>query len=207
MTTTMTFEEYMLDWWQNAVTNEFTDEECNAAMECFLNPDVEISDYVPSEYDTVRDYLLSQDDANEIYRTFFGYDALTEWKKKFDTEDFLREMIASVTPDDQFEFAQEFLDIIAYHAEAYSTPQSFFKDLHTEGCSSGLIGNFIYNIDCRDTYIKHIDDLEEFKAELDEEYGETILNKYKLPHYTFICWLCFEEFAHRIASALFPDEF
>ena len=70
-----------------------------------------------------------------------------------------------------------------------------------------MIGMLIYNSDCKEIYIEHIDDMEEFVKELESEMGEPIRNRDHLPHYTFVCWLCYEELAFRIARELFPDEF
>ena len=55
--------------------------------------------------------------------------------------------------------------------------------------------------------VEHIDDMEGFKEDFEDELGMPITNKEGLPHYTFMCWLCYEELAHRIAQELWPDKF
>ena len=51
-----------------------------------------------------------------------------------------------------------------------------------------------------------MDDMEEWKNLMEDEMG-AIKNEQRLPHYTFMCWLCYEELAYSIARALYPDEF
>ena len=119
-------------------------------------------------------------------------------------------MILNKSNYKNFSFASEFADIIEYHAEGYNNEdeflnnlKGFLEDLGKGGCISGIIGEFIYNSDCKDFYINHIDDLEEFKNNLEDNLGEKIQNRHDLPHYTFIVWLCFEEFAYDLYNTIF----
>ena len=101
--------------------------------------------------------------------------------------------------------------IIEYHVANYdnfagedkASLRSFLEDLQHSGCISGLIGEFIYHNDCKEFYIKHIDALEDFKTELEEEMGEPIANRHNAPHYTFMCWLCFEEYCFDLYNQVF----
>ena len=102
-------------------------------------------------------------------------------------------------------FAEDFLRDMAEHIEGYSNPLGFFNDL-THGCQSGMIGMLIYNSDCKRIYIEHIDDMEEYAEQIYEEAG-FISNKNGAPHYTHICWLCYEEFGYQIGRTLFPETF
>ena len=86
-------------------------------------------------------------------------------------------------------------------------PKEFFTNFLQSGCQSGWIGEFIYHVDCKKIYIRYIDEMEDFKEEMEDDLGEPIPNRLKLPHYTFMCWLCFEEFCYRIANKLWEDEF
>ena len=101
----------------------------------------------------------------------------------------------------------ELIEDMAGHSENYDTPYGFFHDLSYGGCVSGMIGMFVYHSDCKRFYIEHIDDLEAFVEDFEEELGEPIQNKDHQPHYTFTCWLCYEELAYRIARTLYPDTF
>lgn len=107
----------------------------------------------------------------------------------------------------EYDFVPEIITDICDQIEGYSDPEDFFSDLSYGGCQSGMIGIFIYNSDCKKFYVDHIDSMEDFKSDFEEELGEPITNRYRLPHYTFLCWLCYEETAHRIASELWPDKF
>ena len=105
-----------------------------------------------------------------------------------------------------YAFSEKFIEDMAYHAEHYESPLGFFRDL-THGCQSGMIGMLIYNDDCKEIYIENIDDMEDYKMQIEEELGQLIANKNSLPHYTFMCWLCYEELGFHIARTLFPDDF
>jgi hypothetical protein len=105
-------------------------------------------------------------------------------------------------------FVDDFKNIIVdraidYNGKAKEQLKSFFEDLQHGGCISGIIGEFIYHNDCKEFYIKHIDDLEEYKTDLENNIGEPIQNRHGLPHYTFIVWLCFEEFCYNIYNNMF----
>lgn len=105
------------------------------------------------------------------------------------------------------DLVHDFNQIILGHTQNYGKDKaalkSFFEDLQYGGCISGLIGEFIYHNDCKEFYIKHIDALEEFKTELEEEMGEPIQNRHNSPHYTFMCWLCFEEYCYKLYNQIF----
>lgn len=107
-----------------------------------------------------------------------------------------------------YSFSPEFDEIIYNKATNYDGSvkdrlKSFLEDLQHGGCISGLIGDFIYNSDCKEFYIKHIEDLEDFKLELEDCIGEAIKNRHKVVHYTFIVWLCFEEYCYNLYNQLF----
>lgn len=100
-------------------------------------------------------------------------------------------------------FAEAFMEDMAEHCVDYGNPKSFFEDLQKSGVVSGMIGMLVYNSDCRDIYVRHIDDMENFISDMEDEIGEPIANRYKLPHYTFVCWVCYEELAYRIYTELY----
>jgi len=108
----------------------------------------------------------------------------------------------------QLEVSKLFNEIIVDKLERYDGKpkqqlKSFFEDLQKGGCQSGMIGQFIYHSDCKEFYIANIDELEEIKADLEEQIGEPIKNRLELPHYTFMCWLCFEEYCFNLYSNIF----
>jgi len=110
----------------------------------------------------------------------------------------------------EYSFKEEFINIIARKCEGYDGKpkdklKSFFNDLQHGGCISGMIGEFIYNSDNKEFYINHLDDLEDYKTELEDSLGEPIKDRNSLPHYTFVVWLCFEEFCYTLYSDIFEQ--
>jgi len=103
---------------------------------------------------------------------------------------------------EKLSFEDDFKQIILNKIEGYYSPQNFFEDLQQGGCMSGLISEFVYNSDCKDFYIQNIDDLEWMRQDLENEIGEQIKNRHDLPHYVFVCHLCFEEYCNRIFNEL-----
>lgn len=104
--------------------------------------------------------------------------------------------------------SKEYNKIISNYVVGYDGTQkeqlkSFLEDLQQGGCISGMIGDFIYNSDCKEFYIKHIDELEQMKEDLEEELGEPIKNRFSVPHYTFMCWLCFEEYCNDLYNTIY----
>ena len=93
--------------------------------------------------------------------------------------------------------------ITSYSGKRREQLKSFFLDLQTGGCVSGMISEFIYHSDCREFYIEHIDDLENIRTKLEESIGEPIENRFSAPHYTFVRWLCFEEYCYDLYARLF----
>ena len=106
-----------------------------------------------------------------------------------------------------YTFSDSFINIICEKLADYDKAIDFFNDLQKNGCVSGMIGDFVYHSDCKDFYVNHIDSLEEYKENMEEELGESIKNRFEQTHYTFMCWLCFEEFCYNIARELFHDDF
>lgn len=89
-------------------------------------------------------------------------------------------------------------DLGSYHGTKKEQLKSFLEDLQNGGCMSGMISEFIYHADCKKFYIQHLDDLENIREEIEDSLGEPVKNTHRLPHYTFMCWLCFEEYCFDI---------
>lgn len=200
----MNFSEYVLDWFSKYL--ESHEEHPDILEDLFdeMNYEEENLD----EGETKIEYLQSLSDADEIYEKIFGYDRTVQFVDDLpDTETFLNEMFSQCVGVKEYSFGKDFIEDMATHAEGYRNPVGFFKDLAYGGCTSGLIGMLISNDDCKELYIKHIDSMEAFKEEYEDELGEPIRNKNQLPHYTFVCWFCYEEFAYNIGRELFPNTF
>ena len=201
-----TFNKYVLDWWKEYVENHQADQK--PLMESFIGEEETIEDYL-DEGETPYDWLMakSEEEADEIYTHFFGYSSTRQCFDDIpDTETFLKDLFKQAYTE-KYDFVNELIEDMAVHACNYDTPHGFFHDLSYGGCSSGMIGMFIYHSDCKRFYINHIDDLEAFVEDLEENLGEPIKNKDHQPHYTFICWLCYEELGFSIARTLYPESF
>lgn len=202
-----TFEQYVINWWTKYIKDHQDDSK--RLMELFIGEEETIEDYL-DEGETPYDWLMAkgEEEAEEIYEHFFGYraDRSILADDLPDTEAFLIGMFKQAYTE-KYDFVDELIEDMAGHAEGYDTPYGFFHDLSYGGCSSGMIGMFIYHADCKRFYIQHIDDLEEFVEDFEEEVGEPIRNDKRQPHYTFICWLCYEELAYNIARTLYPESF
>lgn len=203
----MSFKEYVLDWFHSLVEEHYTDKEWQRDLFTQLG-------YNEAEYledgESVYDFLLRMSDENEVYEALFGYDAkVMNLDDLPDTEGFLTAMFKEVGKDliKKYDFAEELLEDMVGECNGYTNPISFFQDLQHGGCQSGMVSMFIYNNDCNEFYINHIDSMEEFKEDFEDELGVPVNNTQRLPHYTFLCWLCYEELAYRIARELWENDF
>lgn len=108
----------------------------------------------------------------------------------------------------KYDFIDDLVDDLFNEcAGSYEDQKKWFADLFIYGCISGMVGKFVYHHDCKDFYIKHIDSMEQFKEDLEDDLGEPITDRNHLPHYTFMCWLICEVTARRIAEQIWPEDF
>lgn len=110
------------------------------------------------------------------------------------------------TSYENYSFVNDFNEIILDQVEGYGKNKkalkSFLEDMQKGGCMTGIIGDFVYHHDCKEFYIKNIEDLEEFKMELEDQIGH-IENRHKIVNYTFVVWLCFEEYCYNLYNNIF----
>lgn len=110
------------------------------------------------------------------------------------------------TSYENYSFVDEFNNIILNKVQGYGKNKEalklFLEDMQKGGCMSGMISNFVYHHDCKEFYIRHIEDLEEFKTELEYQIGH-IENRHKIVNYTFVVWLCFEEYCYNLYNNIF----
>ena len=197
------FNEYMIVWFQDFVSDHENDSEWVENLAGQLG-------YEQDDEETPLDYLQTMDDVDFIYTSLFGDKSCVLVDDLPTTEGFAREMLTETVKDlelSKYDFVGELLDDMAEHIEGYNTPLGFFKDLSYGGCASGLIGMFVYNPDCKEFYIHHIDSMEDFKEDWENMIGEPVRNTKSLPHYTFLCWFCYEQVGYEIGRALFPEVF
>lgn len=104
------------------------------------------------------------------------------------------------------EFNKIILDALPnYNGTKKQQLKSYLEDLQKGGCISGMVSEFIYHSDCKEFYIKHIDDLEEIKSIYTQDIGQEVKNRHDLPHYTFVCWFAFEEYCYNLYSLIFEE--
>ena len=78
--------------------------------------------------------------------------------------------------------------------------KTFFSDLLTHGCVSGMIGKLIYYTDTHKFYDKYYCEIEELRFEYQESIGESLNLDHDLKN--ILAWFGFEETAYRLASEL-----
>lgn len=207
-----TFEEFVLDWWHDYL-QDADDNTLRLLMEGWIGDEETIDDYIPEEAENEYDWLYANvDDAKKIWQHYFGCDGEGVYDDMPDNEEMCYQLLLQCAcwydGDTRSlpSFTEEYLRDMANHISDYEQPIDFFRDLQN-GCQTGLIGMLIYNYDCKRIYIEHMDDLEEYVESIENELGEPIRNRNKLPHYTFVTWLCYEELGFSIGRILYPDEF
>lgn len=191
------FDEYVLNWFKELVEDHKEDKKWLEQMTSELGLECDGDFY---------GFLMSLDNADRLYREIFGWSAqIGPMDGLPDAKSFLTHLFQEAV--EEYSFTDTMIGDMAEHCLGYDNPKGFFKDLQYGGCASGLVGMFIYNDDCKRFYIEHIEDLETFRRELENELGGLIENKRELPIYTFVCWLCYEALADQIARELWEDEF
>lgn len=94
-------------------------------------------------------------------------------------------------------FSADMQEILLDHMSRYDNPVDGLKEITTNGCVSGILYDFIYYSDTKEFYTKHMDDIESFIDDLEDDFGDSI--KLDYPRYNSAVWLVTEESA-RLAS-------
>ena len=110
-----------------------------------------------------------------------------------------------------YSFANPFYLIIKNELKGYSGTTkeklvSFLAYMEGIGCQGGMIQKFIHNEDCKKFYTKHIEDLEKYREEIKERFGNFVKKPNGVPRYTFVVWLAFEVFCDYIEFSIFDKE-
>ena len=207
----MSFEKYVVDWFHEFVKDHEDDGEWCVHLLDAICPDEMPLFWQSCDGKKCFQRLTEISDAKIIYEKLFGDSSGSLILDDLpDNYQFVQDMLLEVGKDyiKKYDFAKDFLEDMAYNADGYNNPLEFFQDLQHGGCMSGMIGMIIYNDDCKKFYIEHIDSLEFFFDDLEKELGEPIQKKDCYPYrYVFICHLCYEELAFKIARELWEDEF
>lgn len=197
------FNEYVISWFQNFVSDHENDNEWVSDLAKQLG-------YEHDDEETPLDYLQAMADVDYIYKSLFGFQHGVSVDGLPSTDDFVVKMLADTAADlklSKYDFVGALLGDMTEHIENYDTPLGFFKDLDYGGCKSGLIGMFIYNYDCKVFCIEHLDSMMDFKNDWENMMCMSVKNTDDLPRCTFLCWFCYEELGYEIGQALFHKVF
>lgn len=205
------FDEYVESWFHNYLDLHSNNVKTLQKMFDIITgrqDNEPLSDWI-EDGETVADYLKDCNGEQVFEQLMIGNNNFPDFP---DAGDFVGDMLADAVKKmslDKYEFVDEFVKDMAdeivcrYDGDALS----FFQDLQNNGCSSGMIGFLIYNSDCLDVYSRYCNNMEDFRDDLEDEFGAPIHRKKGLYYYTWICWFCYEELAHQIAEYLFEDSY
>lgn len=111
----------------------------------------------------------------------------------------MREQLEKLLEDNQdnikWEVIKEALD--SWYEDDY---KSFFNDLLSHGCQSGMIWALIYYSDTHKFYDKHYNEIEDIRSELQDEWILSSIPDSDLKNY--FAWLSFEHRAYEISNEL-----
>jgi hypothetical protein len=194
------FDKYTRDWFKKFIL----DHEETEGYDMNLFHAMGFKTEILGEDTSYVDYLLTLDGKTIYKRLFMGATPISV-EDLPSVPDFLDGMFQLDEEDKDYEFIEEFTENMADEASKYESPYEFFEDLQGHGCSSGMIGLLVWNEDCKKLYIKYMDDMDDFIADIEDQIGWSIIKCH--PRYVYVCWTCYEEIAYRIARQLYPDQF
>ena len=97
-------------------------------------------------------------------------------------------------------FSADMQEILLDHMSRYDNPVTGVEEISTHGCASGVLSDFVYYSDTKEFYTKHIDDIEDFIYDLEDDLGESI--RLDHPRYNSAVWLVTEESARLVSDSL-----
>lgn len=89
---------------------------------------------------------------------------------------------------------------VAREALDYNDPATFFSDLLSHGCISGLVSSLIYYTDTHAFFDKHYDAIETLRDAYEDQLGEPLTIKGDLKN--TLAWFAFEQTAYDMAGEL-----
>ena len=175
------FDEYIIKWFHKYLEdhNKNTDLLLSLINILIVKLDGEsIDDILDGQ--TVIEYLTDFDDTEIIYEKLLLHPEKHNLEGFVSNYEFVIKMLKESAKElklDKYDFADEFMEDMANHIADYTNPIEFFEDLSHGGCISGMIGILIYHSDCLKLYGKYAVDMEEYKEDMEEEFGEPIRQK------------------------------
>ena len=89
---------------------------------------------------------------------------------------------------------------VAREALDYDDPTSFFRDLLSHGCISGMVSSLIYYSDTHEFFDRHYDAIETLRTEYEEQCGQPLTFEGDLKN--ALAWFAFEQTAHSLSCEL-----
>lgn len=196
----MTFERYIIRWFQELVDDHELDDEWIDSMFDSIGG----SDEYLEDGETHLSYLQDIEDDERIWDELYGsYSEGMSFIELPSKQQFLQGMFANVGSKitSKYDFASEIFKEMAVYCADYSNPLYFFQNLQDSDYPTDM---FMLADKCYEFYIHHIDEIEDFKATLKKTKWRKEDN---ISYCQFICNLCYRNLAHKIAKSLWPDEF
>lgn len=97
-------------------------------------------------------------------------------------------------------FSADMQEVLLDHMSRYDNPVDGVEEISTHGCVSGVLSDFVYYSETKEFYTKHIDDIEDFIYDLEDDLGESI--RLDLPRYNSAVWLVTEQCASFVVDHL-----
>lgn len=88
--------------------------------------------------------------------------------------------------------------IVAQDALDSDDVENYLRDVCEYGCAAGTVNGLIYLSDTKEFFIKHLEEIEELREEMEDSMGEPL--KIGVPMYNWLAWFAYEEMAYRLAS-------
>jgi hypothetical protein len=88
---------------------------------------------------------------------------------------------------------------VAEEALEHDDIASFFSDLLSHGCQSGMVGKLIYYTDTHAFYDRYYDEIETLREEMETDFGEPLHPRGDLKNW--YAWMAFEETARKMADS------
>lgn len=97
-------------------------------------------------------------------------------------------------------FSTDMQTVLLDHMAKYDNPVDGVEEISIHGCVSGILSDFVYYSDTKEFYTKHIDDIEDFIYDLEDDLGESITLDH--PRYNSAVWLVTERCASIVVDGL-----
>jgi hypothetical protein len=105
---------------------------------------------------------------------------------------------------DEFTLKHYVLEYAIRVSDDYNDPKTWFTDLLTHGCISGMIGSLISYNQTKGFYDFYYDEIEDLRQQYEDDFGAPLKIRGDLKN--FLAWFAFEETARKIYENDFEME-